>query len=268
MSAHAPALVLALALTVPLSISADVRITEVMYDTDGADTKREWIEIYNAGADAVDISKWKFSDKSAHTLNTPPKNGGSGSLTLQPGSYAILASDATTFSDEHPGIATVIDTTMSLGNTAASISMSNGTAVVDTVSYSKALGGAGNGDSLQLHAGGWIHARPTPGSVNATESSRVVVTQSAAKAPTPTKTKITPAAVRLKSVEAEEVANDPLVLVNATPSDQLVAQTAAAGTLGGSYWWFAAAALALGSAAAASLISRTKKQEWDIEESD
>ena len=64
-----------------------------------------------------------------------------------------------------------------------------------------------------------------------------------------------------------DVSNDPGEIVNAEPTEEL-AQTAAAGSLGGSVWWFAAAALALGTGAAASLISRSKKYEWDIEESE
>lgn len=49
-----------------------------------------------------------------------------------------------------------------------------------------------------------------------------------------------------------------------------VVQTAAVGAATGSgyTWWFAAAALALATGAVASLLSRSKKLEWDIEESE
>ncbi len=261
------ALPLTLAIAAPLVASADIRITEVMYDADGTDAKREWVELYNGGSEPVDISKWKFTDKSNHVINVPPKNGGSGSSTLAPGAYVILASDAATFSQEHPGVQSVLDTTMSLNNAASSISILNGTVLVDSVSYTKTQGASDDGDSLQLNAGMWIHARPTPGSANAsTPSQKAVAAPVKAVPQTKTVSKKQPSTV-VETVPSEEVSDDPLQIVNATPTLPSAAQTAAAGSLGGSNWWIALAALALGTGAAVSLISQTKRGEWDIEES-
>lgn len=254
-----------LSLAAPLIVIADIRITEIMYDPAGVDTKREWIEIYNAGSVSVDLSKYKFTDKSNHALNAPPKNGGVGSITLTAGSYAVLASDGTTFSGEYSGLGTVIDTVMSLNNTGATISLLIGTTVADTATYAKAQGASGTGDSLQLHNGAWIHARPTPGAQNATEPSvRTVAKPKAVPAAKSTSGK--KPAVAVEKANAEEL-NDPNRVVNATPT-QVIAQTAAAGSLGGSLWWLIAAALAIGTGAVVSLISHSKKLEWDIEESE
>jgi hypothetical protein len=46
------------ALSLPLR--AEVIISEIMYDPQNADTNREWVEIFNAGAAAVNIGGWQF----------------------------------------------------------------------------------------------------------------------------------------------------------------------------------------------------------------
>lgn len=254
----------------PFSAFAEVRITEIMYDPSGSDSKREWIEVFNDGGAAVNLSELKFVDKNGHFLNVPPKNGGTGSMFLAGGRYAILASDATTFHTLFPGVSQVIDTTMSLNNTAATIGLTKNGSGVDAVTYSKTHGAAGDSDSLQLQGGVWIHAAPTPGGANASSPSvKTVAVPSKAEAPRPSsKQGAAPQKKAEESQSTKEDANDPLSVVNATTSSETISQTAAAGTLGGSMWWIAAGVLAVGTAATATLISRKKREEWDIEESD
>lgn len=260
-----------LALAMPLVAIAGVRITEVMYDADGTDTKREWVELYNEGPDAVNLTDWKFADKSSHVLNVPPKNGGLGSMMLAPGRYAILAADASIFAQEYPGISIVIDTAMNLNNAGGMVAIRNNTTTVDSMAYAKSQGGSDDGDSLQLNDGVWIHAFPTPGQKNATTPSvhTVHTAAPAAKKTTAAKAPAPKPAPLVATADAETAeSNDPLAIVNATPSDETLSQTAAAGVLGGSVWWVAALTLAIGTGAVASLISRTKKNEWEIVESE
>ncbi len=149
---------------------AQVVITEIMYDIEGSDTDREWVEIYNSGASPVDLKDWKFNDGSNHVLNEPPKNGGAGSFALSPGAYAIFASNAEQFKTEHTTSVSVIDTVMSLGQqddrtyTISLVRREGG--VEDSVSYTTALGAKGDGKSLQKTNGNWIAALPTTGSAN------------------------------------------------------------------------------------------------------
>src|SRR3989338_3912521 len=106
-------------LSVPTVADGQVVISEIMYDVSseiGADDKREWVEVFNAGSSSVDLSGWKINDGSNHILNEPPANGGTGSLALSPGAYAILTDDAATFRALYPGVATVIDTVLDLNN--------------------------------------------------------------------------------------------------------------------------------------------------------
>jgi len=136
---------------IPNAISAQILISEFLYDAPGSDTNQEWVELYNAGSTAVDLTKWKINDGSNHVLNVPPKNGGTGSITLNAGSYIILADDAPTFLAGHSNIsASVIDTTLSLPNTSGTVSLINESGVTeDSISYTKDIGAAGDGNSLQ-----------------------------------------------------------------------------------------------------------------------
>ena len=82
---------------VPSIAFGQIIFTEIMYDLEGSDTDREWVEIFNNGSESVDITGWKFSDGSNHVLNDPPKNGGSGSLVIGAGAYAVLTENANVF---------------------------------------------------------------------------------------------------------------------------------------------------------------------------
>ncbi|MDB5238035.1 MAG: hypothetical protein JWM46_305 [Candidatus Kaiserbacteria bacterium] len=181
-------LVVLFTLCAPALVSADVIINEFLYDAPGTDTDQEYVELLNTGSTAVDLTKWKINDGSAHTFNVPPKNGGAGSITIAPGGYALLVDNATNFLASHSAVTgTVIDTVLSLSNLSGTISLTNDTgAVVSTVSYTKDQGGNGDGNSLQNNAGTWIMALPTPNAANATVAAVPVVADSSTSTSTTT----------------------------------------------------------------------------------
>ncbi|MEK7066783.1 MAG: lamin tail domain-containing protein, partial [Patescibacteria group bacterium] len=165
----------AILLSVPLfSLAAninDVVITEIAYDLKGADDGYEWVEIQNLTVAEIDLTGWKFSDGSNHILNAPPEKGGHGSLIVPAGGYAVLADDAAVFLSDHPSFSgTVIDTVMSLNNTAATLAiLDKDGATINSVSYQKEWGGNGNGMMLQKIAGNWKESTQeggTPGTAN------------------------------------------------------------------------------------------------------
>lgn len=152
----------------PALASAQIVISEITYDAVGSDTDQEYVEIFNAGNSAIDLTKWKVNDGSNHVLNVPPKNGGTGSITLQPGGYALLVDNAANFINLHSGISTsVIDTVLSLPNASGTVSIINESgATEDSVAYTKDMGAAGDGNSL--HRTSMVSATlaagaPTPG---------------------------------------------------------------------------------------------------------
>lgn len=142
-----------------------VKITEIMYDLEGTDTDREWIEIQNVTAADINISGWKFYDGSNHLLNAPPANGGQGSLVIPSGGFAVITQNAVTFLSEHASYqGTVIDSVMALNNTGDTIRILDATnQVMDEVAYSSAVGAAGDGNTLSWYQGGWVAAVATPG---------------------------------------------------------------------------------------------------------
>ena len=145
----------------PTIAHANVTITEVMYDLEGSDTKREWVEIWNFGDSDVLISDWRFNDGSNHVLTPPPGSGES--ITISPNEGVILASDRDTFLSEHSVSGMVIDTVMSLSNEGEAVSLidENGV-VVDTFSYTKDMGAGGNGNSLSRVGESIVEGVPTP----------------------------------------------------------------------------------------------------------
>lgn len=154
---------------------AQVIISEFVYDAAGADSGQEWVELFNAGSASVDLTKWKLNDGSNHVLNVPPKNGGIGSIIIPSGGYLVLADDATAFESTYPSVANVVDTTIALPNTSGTVSLvdDSGT-VVDSVSYTKDMGAAGDGNSLQrgsTSSSGVTAGTPTPGTGQLASSS-------------------------------------------------------------------------------------------------
>lgn len=149
---------------------ASLIINEIMYDLSGADStggkSREWVEIYNNGANdvAIDASLWRFYDGGANrTIN------GEVDFSIPAGAYIVFAGDKDTFIADHNGFSgTVYDTGMTtLNNTGATLKILDQDGnVVDSVAYTSLQGGAGDGNSLQKISGGWSGATPTPGVTN------------------------------------------------------------------------------------------------------
>lgn len=160
----------------PVIVSAQIKITEIMYDLSGTDTDREWVEIYNEGEADVKIftgsskGSWRFVDSSSHTL-TPFVEG---ELQVAPGEYAILAKDGAAFMADWPNfVGTIFTSPLSLPNTGATLSIKDGEGnVLDTANYHSGQGANGDGNSLQKNASGnWVAATPTPGGPNGSVSS-------------------------------------------------------------------------------------------------
>ena len=156
------------------SAANDIIFTEIMYNPSSSDTKKEWVEIYNSGSESVTIiegsgtDSWRFNDGSNHTLTLLQ-----GSLTISAGGYAILASDAQTFLDDHASYSgTIIDTVLSLNNTSDTIKLSSdkGTTFFSDITYEDTQGADGDGNSLQLSGSAWVAETETPGAVTASQS--------------------------------------------------------------------------------------------------
>lgn len=143
---------------------AGIIINEVMYDLSGTDAGREWIEIYNNGDSSIDLVNYKFFE-----ANT---NHGlilfQGEANLNPQSYAIISSDPVKFKIDWPSFSGVIfNSNFSLSNEGEDIAIKNEELnIVDSLTYSSSLGGAGDGNSIQKTSNSWSGKTPTPGTIN------------------------------------------------------------------------------------------------------
>lgn len=135
------------------SSPADLVFTEIMYDPDGSDSDREWVEIYNKGNESITIitgngeNSWRFNDGSNHLLSLFQ-----GSEVIGSNQWAILAADGQTFLNEHPGFTgNIFDTTMNLNNSSETIKLSAdmGQSFFGAVAYDASWGAAGNGKTLE-----------------------------------------------------------------------------------------------------------------------
>lgn len=86
----------------PTMISAQIVINEIgAYEK----TDSEWIEIYNNGSEAIDITGWKFYENTTnHALNAAQ-----GDMIIPGGEYAIIAQKGDVFISEKNFLGTVID---------------------------------------------------------------------------------------------------------------------------------------------------------------
>ncbi len=184
-------LIVILVLIYPTQVFASVIISEIMYAPNEG-VAYEWFEIFNNGADEVNIEDWRFNDGSNHIFSKPPKNGGQGSLTIMSGSYVIIAKEADTFLSTNSSFtSTVIDGSFSLTDSGDILSLidSDGV-VVDSVSYDENAGAKKNELSLQLSDGVWAPSTPTPGtgSLSVSQSEQQEDNQESIQTPTTSST--------------------------------------------------------------------------------
>src|SRR3989344_3911678 len=152
----------------PQVVHGQVVISEIMYDLEGTDTGREWVEIHNTSGVDVDLSSWKFFESETNHGLTVAQGSG----VVPASGFAVIADTPAKFLADWSGYSGVLfDSSFSLSNTGELLSLKNGDAVVDTVSYASDQGALGDGNSLQKSGSSWLPATPTPGAANASSAS-------------------------------------------------------------------------------------------------
>jgi hypothetical protein len=142
-----------------------------MYDPEGSDTKREWIEIINTGTTDVDLNTFFFFENNVfHRLVAQDVS------ILLPGEYAIIVDSIVEVVADYVGyMGKIFDSTFSLNNTGETISIANSNKeIIDTVTYSSDMGANNSGYSLQINNGQIITANPTFGITNKTQSESLI----------------------------------------------------------------------------------------------
>ncbi|MFT4928975.1 MAG: serine protease [Phenylobacterium sp.] len=106
--------------------SADLLVSEVLYDAPNSDTTEEFVELYNPSCTAVNLSDYSLSDN-AGTFNL--------SGTLNGGSYATIARNSTGFSNLFGQSATLSGMSLALGNSGDRIVLKNNGSEIDRVAW-------------------------------------------------------------------------------------------------------------------------------------
>ena len=156
---------------VPGITTAQVVISEIMYDLEGSDTGREWVEVFNSGSSAILLTEWKlFEADSNHNIAAH-----SGGESLVSGAYAIIADNPAKFLEDRPAYTGLLfDSAFSLSNTGETLALrccSTGEGLIDkdSISYDPGIGAAGDGNTLNRASAGsssFAAGTPTPGMGN------------------------------------------------------------------------------------------------------
>ena len=125
-----------------------VVFSEINYNLNGTDDNYEWIEIFNNGTVAVDITKWKFIENGTnHRIDNTTDY-----FTLEPQFYAIIAQNPGKFSSDYPDFSgMLLDSAFSLNNSGEplALKMWKDGEISDSLYYKSAWGGDGTGFSLE-----------------------------------------------------------------------------------------------------------------------
>ncbi len=127
------------------SLTGTIVVNEIMYAPTSPEP--EWIELFNAGPNAVDVAGWQI-----HDLVGTPKTIADSPQQILPGKFLLLTRDATVLCTVHPGITSPVISVSgfpSLNNGGdAVVVLDSGGLVVDSLVYSPSWGGTG-GISLE-----------------------------------------------------------------------------------------------------------------------
>ena len=141
------------------TVTAQIEITEIMYDLDGADSGREWIEIHNTG-ESINISNYRFYEADTnHKLKIFNQD-----LVLEPDEYAVIVDKPELYLENNPNEGTIIDSTFGLSNSGEYLAIKdskNGN-ITSKINYTAVDGADGTGSSLQFYEGEWKACSPTP----------------------------------------------------------------------------------------------------------
>lgn len=146
------------------TVSAQIELTEIMYDLPGADGKREWIEIRNTGNE-TDISAWRFFENGQHHTFKNHTND----LILDTNEYAVIVNNPEAFLNDTDFNGTIIDSSWSsLANSGEPLvlRLSKDGPVAVNITYLPTNASDGEGASLQLINDSWRACEPTPGKEN------------------------------------------------------------------------------------------------------
>ena len=138
-----------------------LQITEIMYNPDGSDGGREWVEILNNESEVLNLSGMKFYE-SGTNHKTELING---NILLNERDYALIIDKPDDFFADYPDIETsniaVLDSSFSLSNSGEYLAFKLDDKIIADINYSAE---ADEGYSLALYDSGWNSSKEIGGS--------------------------------------------------------------------------------------------------------
>ena len=144
-----------------------VRITEILYNAEGLDEGKEYVEVINIGPGQIDMTTVKFFERSSngHAI----RQHGTKNAVLQPGDIAVIVESPKLFLHNYPSFdGTLLDTgSFALLNAGATVSLEQDGRLLHSITYSKQNGAQGDGNALHIAEDDTISAEyPSVGVVN------------------------------------------------------------------------------------------------------
>ncbi len=122
-----------------VNFSSALQITEIQFDPDGADTDREWVEIYNETANSIDLTQIKFFEANVNHGIDIFNQTNSSEKNVNAGEYVVLAQDINKFKIDFPNYAgKIFKSSFSLSNTGESLALKDKDGnILTNVSYTE-----------------------------------------------------------------------------------------------------------------------------------
>jgi len=136
-------------------VAAEVIISELLPDPAATSDKSEWVELYNTGNEAIDLSNWK--------LDTLSLSGNIPAL-----GYLIIAKNTLEFEKEFGTVTNLLEINISLTNTSDTVTLTRSDLSVDTLSYTSTVSNVSyeRGGPLCSDKWRWHPSSNTVGKVN------------------------------------------------------------------------------------------------------
>lgn|GEM_PF-2042033 len=157
---------------ISVPVFADVRISEIAWMGTETSSNDEWIELYNDGTEAVDLTGWKLEATDGSPKITIIKKDGEGNIIpviISAGGYGVLERT----DEESSPAKSLFIYTGALSNNGENLRLyDNSGNEQDRVNASDGwlAGDSKTKETMQLSHGSWITALPTPGEPSITST--------------------------------------------------------------------------------------------------
>lgn len=117
-----------------------LQISEIHFDPDGSDTDREWVEVYNDGQNAIDLTEIKFFEANVNHGIEIFNQANSTEKNINAGEHVIIVQDINKFKTDFPAFnGKIFKASFSLSNTGETLALKDKDGnILHSVNYTSA----------------------------------------------------------------------------------------------------------------------------------